>query len=45
MKNTKRFVVLFSLIFFVAAGLVAVHSKARAMEIKFGHVGGAGFPV
>jgi len=42
MKSLKRFVVLFSLIVFVVAGFVGIHSKAQALEIKFGHVGNPG---
>lgn len=42
MKNFKQFFAIVSLTVFIIGGFLAIHSKAQALEIKFGHVGAPG---
>jgi len=42
MKSFKRFVTVISLTVFILAGFLAIHGQARALELKYGHVGNPG---
>ncbi|TFG44867.1 MAG: TRAP transporter substrate-binding protein [Candidatus Brocadiia bacterium] len=42
MKNFKQFITIISLTAFVLTGFLAIHGKAQALELKFGHVGAPG---